>query len=57
MRPESPNAENHFQTRIDKPIEHRALGDKIKELKSKTWERWLQHKAFKIEGDRRSPKT
>tara|TARA_R110002051_G_scaffold86818_1_gene152910 strand:+ start:3054 stop:4619 length:1566 start_codon:yes stop_codon:yes gene_type:complete len=31
--PRSPNKENNYQTQIDKPIQQRALGEKIKKLK------------------------
>jgi hypothetical protein len=44
VRPETPNKENNYQTQLDKPIHWKALQEKI-------------DKAFKNEGDRRSPKT
>jgi hypothetical protein len=39
IRPESPNKENNYQTQLDKPIQWKALKDKVQV--KKTWETWL----------------
>ena len=39
VRPESPNKDNNYQTQLDKPIQWKALKDKVQV--NKTWETWL----------------
>jgi|TARA_R110000824_G_scaffold273582_1_gene462057 hypothetical protein len=47
VRPESPNSENNYQTHLDKPIQWKALKNKIMRV-------WLENKAFRNEGKPRS---
>lgn len=55
VRPESPNKENSYQTHINKPIQWKALKDKIQV--KKTWEIWLENKADTQTRRSQNPRT
>ena len=55
IRPESPNKENNYQTQLDKPIQWKALKDKVQV--KKTWEIWLENKADTQTRRSQNPRT
>tara|TARA_R110002012_G_scaffold237867_1_gene411592 strand:+ start:4420 stop:5934 length:1515 start_codon:yes stop_codon:yes gene_type:complete len=55
VRPESPNKDNNYQTQLDKPIQWKALKDKVQV--KKTWETWLENKADTQTRRSQNPRT
>ena len=55
VRPESPNKDNNYQTQLDKPIQWKALKDKVQV--NKTWETWLENKADTQTRRSQNPRT